>query len=189
MSTRSTALAAITAWVAVVLLGSTLVWTVISRAGEDVTTATGPAIRARSAGTAPAGSPRGTPTRRPSGATSAAAPSAGTTSVPTSPAPPASQPASPTPAAPPASPPTAPAVSVERRTWQGPGGVVVAECRGAVISLAAAQADSGFRVEVESRGPQEVNVQFRGQGEEGRETEVQAECHGGAPAFQAQTDS
>ena len=61
--------------------------------------------------------------------------------------------------------------------------MVVAECRDRTIRLVAAQPNSGWAVEVGSRGPHEVEVQFREKKEEGRQVEVHAECRGGQPRF------
>ncbi|GAA1139494.1 hypothetical protein [Nocardioides aquiterrae] len=76
----------------------------------------------------------------------------------------------------------------QRRTWQGVGGLVTVECRGATISLVARSADVGFVVEPEKRGPDEVRVVFEGQGDEGRETSVRARCEDGVPVFEADTN-
>lgn len=193
MSTRRTVLVAVIAWVAVITVGSTLVWTVISRVGEDLTTADPGVLRtAGVVSTAGTTQPGVRLTRRPPPTRSASAtPTSGSSTptpvgTPTLPPPATSSAAQPT--AHPTTQPTSQSTA-QRRTWQGPGGFVAAVCRGRVISLDAAQADSGFRVEVEDRGPEEIHVSFRGQGEEGRETEVQARCQGGAPVFSAHTDN
>jgi hypothetical protein len=67
------------------------------------------------------------------------------------------------------------------RSWQGSAGVVTVECRGPNISLKGAQPNSGWSIDVDSRGPEEVRVDFES-GE--RRTRVQAECVGGTPRFQ-----
>ncbi len=80
--------------------------------------------------------------------------------------------------------PTAsPGPAAERRTWQGAGGLVIAECRRSAISLVSYSADPGFRVEVGDPGPEHLEVHFEGQGEEGRETELKADCVAGVPEF------
>jgi hypothetical protein len=64
---------------------------------------------------------------------------------------------------------------------------VIADCRGSAISLVSSSADAGFRVEVKGRGPEELELGFEGQAEEGRETEVRAHCESGIPVFEADT--
>lgn len=140
-------------------------------------------------------------TAPPTGAPSAPSSSAGPSGTPSSP--PTGQPSSPPSSPPtsssstgsgPANPPTSatPAPTAVRRTWQGEAGAVVAECKGARISLVGAQPNSGWRVEVDGRGPEEVSVHFRSSSEEGDEreeargsgeVEVHARCQAGAPAF------
>lgn len=143
MSSPRTVVSAVVAWLVVVAVGSTVVWLVISRAGDGISPAATPGIAPSSTSTKPS-------TDRPS-----------------------------TPAS---SGPT-----VERRTWQGAGGLVTAECRGERIALVSSSADAGFVVEPGSRGPDEVRVAFEGQGDEGRDTSVRARCEGGVPVFEAQT--
>ena len=155
---RRTVVSAIALWLAVVAVGSTVVWAVISRAGDGLGSTADPAVIA----TLPAGGPSRpptspSPTRHPSPSASTATPG-GTGS---------------------------PAVTPQRRTWQGPGGFLTVECRGAEAALVARSADIGFVVEPTSQGPEEVTVRFEGQGEEGRETEVTARCVGGVPVFVA----
>ena len=152
----------VAAWLAVVAVGSVLVWSVMSRAG-DVESGPEPAVPA------------------------ATATSSGATASPSSPAPSSSSSPS-LPSASPGGSDSGTQEAVERRTWQGSGGYVSVECRGAAVSLVAAQADAGFAVEVEERGPEEVKVVFEGQGEEGSETEVVAMCRAGVPAFEASAE-
>ena len=152
---------AVLAWLAVVAVGSTVVWAVISRAGDDIAPTADPGVGATSSSTGPAGPassgrpPSRSPSRSPSGSTTG----------PT---------ASPGPAA-------------ERRTWQGAGGLVIAECRRSAISLVSYSADPGFRVEVGDPGPEHLEGHFEGQGEEGRETELKADCVAGVPEFEVDT--
>ncbi|GAW49059.1 MULTISPECIES: hypothetical protein [unclassified Nocardioides] len=140
MSHSRTVISAVAAWLVVVILGSTLVWAVISRAGDGIAPTVGPGVT--DSVTGPSRSP-GSPTT----------PSSDATGGP------------------------------ERRSWQGAGGVVTAQCRGERISVVAS-ADPGFVVERESRGLDEVRVSFQGQGDEGRETEVRARCVDGVPDFE-----
>lgn len=152
----------VAAWLAVVAVGSTAVWLVISQAGEDVGT-TGSPLRAAATRT---GAPAAPSTGRPS---HTSRPSAGPTGRP-----------SPTGSAPPAA---------KRRTWQGVGGYVTAECRGADIALLAAQPDGGFVVSVSDHGPDTVEVAFEGREDEnGRHSEVRGVCVGGVPRFTARTE-
>ena len=146
MSSTRTVVSAVVAWLVVVAVGSTVVWLVISRAGDGI---------------APAATPSIAPTATPS-------PTKAATDRP--------------------SPSASSGPAVERRTWQGAGGLVTVECRGATISLVSTSADAGFVVEPESRGPDEVRVGFEGQGDEGRDTSVRAHCEGGTPVFEAQTN-
>jgi hypothetical protein len=140
-----------TAWLAVVLVCSTLVWTVISRAGEGVT-ADEPSTRGPSTST-----PRDTRT----------------------PAPP-----------PPTSPATTPGSSeaAVERTWSGTGGVVVVVCRGAAAELGPASPDTGFAIDVDDTGPDRVQVEFEGQGDNDAETRVRAWCVDGEPTFEVDSD-
>ena len=69
-----------------------------------------------------------------------------------------------------------------RRTWQGSAGVVTVECRGPSISLQGAQPNSGWSIEVDERGPEEVRVEFDSNDGD-RRTRVQSECVGGTPRF------
>lgn len=176
-------LVAVTAWLAVVALGSAVVWGVISRAGREVVPAAEPEIVARTGPTTAAPSPdRTRPPASPS--SSAPKPSGRPSSPATAP--------TPAPATTPADPSTSPApeadATVQRRTWQGPGGFVSAECRGSRISLQAAQADAGFAVQVDERGPEEVHVHFEGREDEGRESEVEGRCRDGVPVFVAHSE-
>jgi hypothetical protein len=54
------------------------------------------------------------------------------------------------------------------------------ECRGATISLKGAQPNSGWSIDIDERGPEEVRVDFDS-GE--RRTRVQSACVGGSPRF------
>lgn len=178
------------AWVLVVAVGSTLVWTVISRAGQEVVAPTEPMIvagrtlersaspsRSRSASPSESASP--SPSQPPSTSVPASTPPA----VP--PAAPASSPSS---SASDPDPDTAAPVA-QRRTWQGEGGLVVAQCRGATMSLVAAQPDAGYAVDVGERGPETLEVEFDGRGDNsGKRTRVEARCMAGVPQFNASSD-
>lgn len=186
-------------WVLVVLAGSSLVWVVISQAGEGVAPQPGASV---AAGDPVADAGRTTPpsgTRPPKGsATGRATPRPGApTSSPAGDSSPSVSPsAAPTagsetePGEQPPQEPTSPssATSPSRRTWSGSGGSVIAECTGSRIGLVAAQPDGGFAVDVGSRGPEQVEVSFHGRGEEERESEIHALCVGGTPRFSADSN-
>jgi hypothetical protein len=167
-------LAAFGVWLLVVALGSTLVWAVISRAGEGVVSSESSTVPSPGdplgTGPAPTGSPGDLPTDRPS-----ASPS-------DSPSDRVSDSPSETPSRTPAGPPLT-------RSWQGQGGSVVASCSGPAVSLVAAQPDSGYSVEVSDRGPRRLEVEFEsGDGEDERRSRVRASCSAGAPRFEVETD-
>lgn len=161
----------VAAWLAIVAVGSTAVWLVISRAGEDVGAT--PREPLRAAATAPTAPSHQRTVEHPDRIRSSPA-------QPSSSASPSSGPSS-------SAPPSTPAA--QTRTWQGVGGVVAARCRGAVVSLVAAQPDPGFAVEVGDRGPDALEVKFEGREDEGgRQTELHAGCVAGVPRFAAQTE-
>lgn len=189
------------AWLLVVLVGSSLVWVVISRAGQGVGPSPGSADPGQVAAGAQPSSPgagvtlppstAGRPTLRPEPSGSArpsASPDAGGTGSPGGSAassPPASSPPAPPPSSAP-SPSSGSGAPAVRRTWSGVGGTLVTECRGTTIRMVAAQPDRGFAVAVLDRGPHQVKVEFRGRGDEHRVTEVESECEGGTPHFSAE---
>ena len=166
------------AWTFVVVIGSSLVWVVISRAGAGV------APQADSSGEAVADALTPSPSHGPGSGQSS-------TTRPTLRPEPSEAPSSSAPSGPPVT--SAPGRSTPssspapvRRSWSGTGGTVVAECSGSRISLVAAQPDAGFAVEVGGRGPGEVEVSFHGRGDEERETQVKGVCVGGTPRFSAE---
>jgi hypothetical protein len=72
-----------------------------------------------------------------------------------------------------------------QKTWQGAAGRVVAECRGGAISVVAAQPTSGWSVELDKTGPEELRVEFKnGEGK----VRVEAGCVDGAPSFAVGTE-
>jgi len=75
-----------------------------------------------------------------------------------------------------------------RRTWQGNAGAVVASCRGTTVSLRGAQPNSGWRVEVGNRGPEQIEVQFSTVRDDGGEVELRARCISGEPRFSTNSD-
>ena len=64
----------------------------------------------------------------------------------------------------------------------------MAGCRGGTITLRGAQPNSGWRVEVGNRGPQQVEVNFSTRQDDGGELELSARCVGGAPRFSTSGD-
>ena len=65
------------------------------------------------------------------------------------------------------------------------------ECRGSAVSLVGAYPSAdGWVVEVKDRGPERVEAEFEGRGEqEGAETRVRAECVSGVPEFEERAES
>lgn len=146
MKVSRTVLLGALSWVLVVAVGSTLVWAVISRAGDGVVSASPPVV--------------------------------GSTSNP------GSGPSSPGPK------PSPNASAPVRRTWQGVGGVVVAECLGAEISRVSSTADVGFATEAKETGPERLRVEFEGREDEsGSHSEVLAVCVAGVPQFETATET
>lgn len=229
--TRRALLVGVTAWLLVAVLGSSLVWAVISRAGDRVASGGGPLVASGGGlgdgtvsedGVVPDADRPGPGPDRPgrsgrdggdgaadigggdggSAGSSAASPSSTTGASPGAAAGPDGGSAggsaggsgggraggsSTGGASGPSSAPAAP--RTVRATWTGPGGSVVAECTGAEIRLVGAQPDAGFTVEVGRRGPDRVEVDFEGQGEEDRESRVTGTCSGGEPRFSADVDT
>ncbi len=190
-------------WLAVVAAVAIATWSVIDSAGRDVLAdpaggglapapgassvapmPTEPSVRVRASGS-PKPSPRSGGSQGPRALASlvapfspVATPSGGATSPSASSAPQPGRSSAPT---------------SQSRTWQGPAGTVTTRCSGPRISLASASPRDGWGMEIDKRGPQEVEVKFdRGEtdsedsdGSEGgeRETEVRARCRGGAPSY------
>lgn len=206
--------AAVVAWALVVVAFSGLTWVVIDTAGQEVLGAAAPTVPAGTptatpdsdpdvtAPTRPA-SPTSKPTRspRPSATATGPAQSPDPAPVATSPAPggpddgggsgggstpPPKPPASPKPSPSDESDPE-PEPTVVRRTWSGPAGSVTARCTGGDVSLQSASPNDGWTVEVEKRGPDEVEVEFR-ERDGDRRTKVDAECSGGVPRFSVENE-
>lgn len=157
MKARRDVALAVVAWVVVVAVCATLVWTVISRAGRGVAGG-GDALPA-----AEQSAPR--------------ASGSSTTPVPSSSRSPSGSPSRP-------DSPSSPDVTA-RRSWQGPAGVVSAECRGAAARLTGATPTSGYGVEVDDTGPDRLRVEFES-GDGDRRTRVEATCRAGVPVFTAE---
>lgn len=183
---RQRVLVAVAVWLTVVAGVSTLVWVVISRAGDDLE-ASGQAVvstapdRGRSGADGAGGSPRpsrtSSPTRTPSPTPTSPAPS---TTDSTSPSPTASSTPDPPTSSPPATPPSA-----TRRTWQGAAGTVVVACDGGRARLVSAQPATGFHAEVKPEDAALV-VEFEGREDRsGTDVELVARCVDGVPTFSA----
>lgn len=147
-------------WVLVIALGSSLVWVVISSAGSEVSDTAG-TTTFTGAELEVSLPPATSRSPRPSRSASSSSSSA----------------------------PAKPAV--EQATWTGPAGALTVECRGATIALVGAYPSAdGWAVEVKDRGPERVEAEFEGRGDqEGAETRVRAECVSGVPRFEAQTET
>lgn len=202
----------VAAWLTAASIGSAMTWAVISRAGSEVVTPAPAAAREPGSTRAPQAHRGDGPARSRGPRRGAEAPDAGEPSTRPSRSPRPVPSASPSPSAPAASGPPGPqdpgsrggtstgsasafpssAPSPEsgrQRTWQGPGGTVVVTCRRDEAELDAAQPDSGYQVEVRDRGPDEVEVDFEGQGaDQDADTRVQATCESGEPRFDADVD-
>jgi len=177
MTRLRNALLAALVWCGVVAVVATLVWAVISRAGQGVVPLTQP--QADVTGSVPVPGSDDSPVLRtrpgttlsPRPSRSTAAPSSGTTTpvTPSTPTSASSAPVAPTP---------------QRRSWSGTSGHVVTECRGTSAELVAAFPNAGWRYMIGSRGPTLVQVRFARGGEDWSVT-VDARCVSGVPQFSA----
>ncbi len=198
MNLRRAAVVAVTVWVAVVLVGSTMVWAVISRAGREVIAVSdaprAPASSSASPRTKPGHAGTGRPSTHPSRRhsqrpDSSASPSddgsqpSGTESSPGGQSSPShtSHPGGGQTSTPPAGP------SPRRDTWSGRGGTVMLECTGPRITDVSAYPDAGYRYKVEDKTTSSLEVKFVGSDEE-HEVEVHGYCQGGVPHFEADDD-
>jgi hypothetical protein len=172
---RRTVVLGLVAWAAVVAAGSGVTWLVIDAAGQQV-------LGDRPAEVMVAPTPNPFPSLPASigpSTTIAASPSLRPLPVPV-PSSPAPRPApSPSPHGT-AGPPSPARDSSVVRTWRGGAGTVVARCRRNAVSLDSATPSDGYRAEVGSRGPREVEVTFAGPG---NRLKVRATCDGGEPSF------
>ena len=168
MTFQRTVALAVAAWLVVVVAGATLVWAVISQAGQDVVddpdaapAADGTNAADPSPGTtfSSSPSPSRSPTRSPSG------PSSGPSSGGGAPA-------------------TGPTVT---RAWQGAAGYVAATCDGSAIRGAGAHPNSGWTIEVDDNGPDRVRVEFESSDGD-QDVRVEAFCVDGVPTFQVDDD-
>ncbi|MFZ2501512.1 MAG: hypothetical protein WAW88_02400 [Nocardioides sp.] len=183
----------VAAWVLVVLVGSTVVWAVISRAGDNFSPTGGAQIQA------PTPSATDLPTAPPVATVAPQQSPIRLSPTPTPTPPPA--PVTPTPSAPPSPPASSPSEHQHtpgtqqpgsgggqsvRRTWQGTGGTILAECRGFELNVSVIS-DPGFHAEVDQEYRHAV-VKFEGTGEDHAETSVLVGCRSGVPIFFARTE-
>ncbi len=182
-------------WVAVVLVGATAVWAVISRAGEDlVTSASQPVLSAAASSPATTVAPSSRPLehrpRKPKSSRPTPevepTPSASPSTVPSSsPPPPSSAPSSSGGGSTPSQPPAPP--SSKTGTWNGKPGTVSMTCRSdGRRGNYSVYARSGWVAETEQEDGG-IEVHFHRQGGEG-EVELKAACVGGRPVFREDGD-
>src|SRR5450759_1644685 len=159
-------------WLVTVACVSATAWFAIDRAGRDLTGARVSTLsslpRVTAVGTTSGDGPSPTDvTPQPSASPS---PSAG----------------SPQPSASPAA--TAVSPSQQDRSVSVVGGQVTARCTDATIVPRIAQPDNGWRVEVDTSGPQAVDLSFEpGADDSGQGTDVKAVCASGVPTFTVQS--
>jgi hypothetical protein len=172
---------AVIAWLVVVLACSTGVWAVISSAGEEVATSREVVPRPVPLPTAPGTtgrSPSPPGPRTPSTTASPSTTGGGDREESTPSARPTRDPSTrdvdPTPSARPD--------REVRRTWDSAAGSLVVACRGGSITFGGAHANPGWSLEVDDRGPEEVQVEFESSGE-ADDVRVEATCVGGQPQF------
>lgn len=169
----------VVAWVLSTVLAAGVAWAAVGAVGrgpgqgDEVLTASqvADALAARRAAAASAG-----PTTSPG--TSTPDPTGEPTTAPTG-TPSSSPTSSPTTA------PTAP--DVVARAWSVAGGSVVATCTGAAIALTSATADDGWAYEVKHAGPEQVEVEFKADGD--AETRLHAACVGGVPEMTVESST
>ncbi len=198
---RRAMLAAVAAWLAVVLVGATVVWAVISRTGQELVS--GDALA--QAGTTPSASapplqttsPSGPierrsakPSAKPSRSSSpsspeTSAPSSSPTSAPSSPSGSGSRPprngGQPT-----SSPPPAPAR--HSGTWRERPGTVKVTCQGSTLRLDSLLPNAGWESELPEAHDGGLEVHFHRASGEG-EVELKVWCSGGRPRFDAHGDN
>ena len=167
-------------WCGVVAVVATLVWVVISRAGQGVVPVAQPQADVTGSLPVPGGADR--PAQRTSpGVTLSPRPSRSPS--PSSGAPPTSGSSTP-PSSPPSSAPVPPpAPAVQRRSWSGAAGHVVAECRGRAAELVSAFPNAGWRYVIGSRGPAQVLVRFVRTSGDDTSVSVGARCVVGVPHY------
>jgi hypothetical protein len=210
---RRTFVVAALAWVFVVTLGSGLVWAVISNAGENVgadgivasgsdstpelgsaTQAVGAPTydpthqRSHDAGDDRGGDHHGSGSDGPGDsdgqATGAGQPTSGPTGdhtdAPGSPGDPGgTKSGNPSPDDGP---------TPVTKIWSGDAGLVKVQCTGSTIELLSVVPSNGYRYEVGSSGPEQVEVELENTSTE-RKTKVESLCSHGTPTFRVETES
>ena len=161
---RRAALAWGTAWLVVVVVATVLVWSVISRAGRGVVSATGPGVTSATSATS----------GPPAGSVASSAPPTRSTTPRSSPTASPGGDDSPSPATDP---------EPQRRTWEGVAGRVDVVCTASAAGLAGVVAWTGYSVEVDDRGPDRVEVEFEGSDSDDR-ARIRATCADGVPVFE-----
>lgn len=187
---------AATAWLVVVLVGATMVWAVISRAGQELVAGeTGSGIgpgqvaprEPRTTGPQSPLKPRrsATPDRprhSPGGRTDEASPDAST--EPSSAGPSPSQQPPPPPDS--ASPPGGGGDESKTDTWSGAPGSFTVTCNGSSVTSFSATQNGGWSVEA-AREAGKVEAHYHKVGGE-QEVEVTATCTAGGPRFSVHSD-
>ena len=168
---RRAALAWGVVWLVVVVVATVLVWSVISRAGRGVVSASGPGVTSATSASSPDPSSPSSPSGSSAGSSPSSSPTR-STPAPSSPTGTADGSATP-----------APGPEPQRRTWEGAAGRVDVVCTASAASLAGVVAWTGYGVEVEDRGPDRVEVEFEGSDSDQR-ARVRATCAQGAPVFE-----
>lgn len=191
MRLRRAFLAGFTAWLAVVLVGATMVWAVISRAGQELvagetpgTSATSPATQHVEGGSTIHHRPR--PTKGPAGDDPSGVPSAEPSDTATE------DPSSPGSGST-GGKPDAPGPTVRTGTWAGAPGRVTVSCRGALLLpnyVVSPNNGAGWRPDDTEKSPGRLEVQFKKEqsGEDEAEYELTASCVEGVPRFSGQAD-
>lgn len=195
---RRALLAAVAAWLAVVLVGASVVWAVISRTGQELVS--GDALaRAGSASSFSAPPPQTTspsgpikrrstkPSDKPSGQGSASSSSPDDTATAT----PSTSPSPPSPTSGPGDTPSAsqppPTTPKRSATWRGKPGTVRVTCRGSAMSLDSLLTNAGWESERPEAHGGSLEVHFHRTSGDG-EVELKAYCIGGTPRFEADED-
>lgn len=185
---RRAVLAAVAAWLAVVLVGATAVWAVISRAGEDLVTGESQPGLAQTSAAPPTALASQPPLEHRPRSSASPKPSTRGDGSPSSPA--TSSP-TPTPTSPPSSGPTGskppqPTQASRTGTWNGRPGTVSVTCRpDGTRGSYSVYARSGWVAETEQEhGGLEVHFHHSSSGE----VELKAFCGGAGPRFEVEED-
>lgn len=167
---------AVAGWLGVVLAVSVLTWSVIDSAGQEVLGADEPAVVGTTDPSLRPPRPEPSRTPVPSQTAPATTPDSGTEGP------------SETPPSRPATTASSPAPDTRIGTWRGSAGTVVVACTDARVELRSATPSDDWRVQVDKRGPEEVEVDFERTGEAEGEVKVDARCRDGVPRFSVETE-